>query len=167
MKNILTFLLLIFLFACQPNRNEENSKNTVEMPTDFIFRIDFNTSDHFDSKDSTLRRSYNFSDTTLKVSITNEEKIKVYNTMIENNFFDLPSFIQLDTTKYYAMCEGEERIIVFINGKTKILVKFDRGGAPLDSNEYLRFDNVRKLIVNMITKSNKYKKLSQTNVICL
>ncbi len=87
--------------------------------------------------------------------------------MIENNFFDLPSFIQLDTTKSYAMCEGEERIIAFINGKTKILVKFDRGGAPLDSNEYIRFDNVRKLIVNMITKSNEYKKLSQTNVICL
>ncbi len=167
MQNILKLLFLIFLISCGNKIKDKQAKNVNQTPKNFSIRIEFNDNDYFDSKDSSLIRRYNFSDTTLKTWLSDSEMGIIYRTMVENNFFTLPKSIPLDTTKPYTVCSDEDRIIVFIDGKKKINVKFDRGGTPADTNISKRFDKVFHPIINILTRSKNYKKLSPSNILCL
>ena len=64
MKTAFILFSIMFLFGCGPS----------EAPKDFVFKVEFNNYDEYNSLDSTLTRSYNFSDTTLKVWLSAEEK---------------------------------------------------------------------------------------------
>jgi len=157
MKTILTLFSIILLYGCRPT----------EVPKDFVFKMNFNNYDEYNSFDSTLTRSYNFGDTTLKVWLSTEEKVEVYKLILDNKFFDLPKSIPLDKSQPFTVPSDEDRIAVYINGQIKNYVKFNRGGVPLDKNMAKRFDNVYQLLEKLLTGKAEYKKLSPSNIMSM
>jgi hypothetical protein len=164
MKLKLIIGLTLLLFGCGDKNTEFKQVTTVESPTDFFFVANFNAHDRYFSKDSTLSRSYDLGDSIIKTGLTLEEKTKVYNAMLANNFFDLPKEIAIDRTKSLNVPSQVDGIVVFIGGKIKNRVRYWRGGTPVDTTESRRFDNVLNLIQGILTKNPVYKKLAPSNI---
>lgn len=155
MKSTLILAFSFVLFGCQISDKE--------VPKDFSFCIDIGFFDKYCSKDSTFKRPYISGDTILKIWFTKEETEKIYNTILENNFLDLPTDIPLDDTKDCIIPSEKNRITVYI-GKHTTHYKFSRACPPLNRDLAKRFDNVYNLIISLITKKDEYKKLPHTDI---
>ena len=140
---------------------------TKQIPADFFFRIEFNKDHIYDSSDSTLNRSYNAHDTTLKLNMTSEEVLEIYYEMLKNNFFNLPQEIPL-TVAPVGPAEEIVRITTFTGIKEKAKLKnhvmFNRLWTQLDTNLAKNFNNVHDLIVKILTQKDTYKKLRPSDI---
>lgn len=87
MRFIYIIILMIFI-SCDSNG----------IPKDFAVKIDY-SGEHYNSKTGIYTRKYNFKEKSIKISLSETQKLKLYNHYNEINFLSFPTEFECDTLK--------------------------------------------------------------------
>ncbi|MCR5887263.1 hypothetical protein LRS06_05610 [Hymenobacter sp. J193] len=156
-------LLLPFLttaISCQ---------NQTHAPADFAFRIDGFT-DVIDTYENTFTRrginqgSINFTDTTVTLTLTTEQKDSIYFFMGEKAFFSMPEEIKVPCEDYIKPSETDN-LIVRANGQNKKVVFHN--GCTTHDEKVKDFYSIRSFIYKIVYRNKNIKSLPKSSLMIL
>ena len=137
------------------------------MPSDFNFSYSFDYTELINTFDSTYGRRYNLHDTTVSLTLTSEEKQKIYKTMMENEVLTLPDIFEINTKGMCIAPSKTDFLIIQINrAKKKIRYSYecDPPKEPKLSERYL---NITKVILDIIKTKKQVEKLPGSDCVFL
>jgi len=145
MKNTLTIIFSIILFISCTNQKHDN-----QMPTDFSFKIIYETYS-YDSKTGIYIRNYMREDSIVKVALTQKEMNIIYELFKKNDFWSFPNKFECDKNSVCTLPAFDTTIEITCNGKNKTVTNTtycDKKIEQKKSDEFDEFDTEIMKIIN-------------------
>jgi hypothetical protein len=149
----LYFIISILFISCSSN----------EIPKDFSIKIDF-YGEHYNSKTGVYTRKYNFKEKSVKLFLSQKQKLMLYNIYNEIDFLSFPTEFECDTSKRGGMIPSFWFTIeITANGIIK------SSGTDSSCDYKIEMEKEKKLkiffteIKKMIEEDKAYKSLSESD----
>jgi hypothetical protein len=156
MKKVYKILFFLTVFCSFIQRHEK-------LPVDFSFSFSFGY-DKFALSDSTFTRQCNPRDTTIKLILSEEEKQNIFNVMIENKVFELPSKFENAIDCIWTLPSTSDILWVKLDNKSNFIC-YDYSCLPKkDKDASDRFLRIANMIRNIISNKKEVKNLPRSNI---
>ena len=135
------------------------------IPSDFNFSFSFLFTRFNDYKVSTFDSTYKTvvgdNDTVIKVVFTEEDKLKVYDTLMKYEYMKLPDTVINDPP--CSMPEENDSLVVEANSKMKTI--YLTGGPCREPAKPVnqRFNSIRNTIMNILFSKKEVERLPKSN----
>ncbi|WP_394264816.1 hypothetical protein [Bergeyella zoohelcum] len=148
-KNIVILIFVVILLSSCVE------KPVVNMDNHFGFE---NLSDSYDSKTQTFKRRYSDDTIVVKIALTSDEKVKILNAFVENNFHNLPD--ELDCTSTESSPVMYDKLIL----QDKVVTYIYNAQKSYFCSQDEEFTSIYDLLVDIVNNKKEIKELLPADI---
>ncbi|HEY4787986.1 MAG TPA: hypothetical protein VIH57_18155 [Bacteroidales bacterium] len=180
MRSIRILIILLFIISCtRTNKKIEHYVIEIRDPklytlsdtleySDFNVIVDYdNKHSFFNSIDSIFSRRYldGIRDTNVYLDLS--EKKKAYNVIKKYDFYSLPNVIEEGGDEYTCVSPSSSIEITIVIGKNQKSVFYSGSCSIKDKQIDYRFNNITKVISEIIFNKKEIVKMKRSDIIAL
>lgn len=153
----LCLIISILFISCDSNKT----------PKDFFVKMDY-FGEHYNSKTGIYTRTYNFSKKSVKIFLSQKQKLKLYNIYKDINFLSFPTQFECDTLKPGGVIPSFSfDLEITANGITKSSGTSSRCDYKIEMEKEKKLKVLFREIQKMIEEDKVYKSLPESDLITL